>query len=549
MFREMAGLRDSGHHVEVQQEAELGTGTRSADRNRIWVGTLFGLGLLIRLYFAGFLFLDPDEALHYWVSLQPSAAAAYHATLSTAHPPLFILFLSYWRTFGHSEIMLRLPGVLAGLAFCWIIYRWVARIADEEVAGIALPFFLFTPSLIWLSAEVRQYWLLLLFIAIALYCFERALAEQSSRWMIGFAVALDFALATHYSSLLFALIMGIYALIRLGSVRGNRKLLLACALGQLSALIEVGIFFQTHISLLKKSGLPQEIADTWLRKSIFHSGEDHLISFLARNTVRLFRYLFGNGIVGALGLTVFVVGVLLVFRKTGREKSIRALIILPFVIVALAGLQGLYPYGGTRHDVFLAPFAILGISLALSCWTDRASVRTVAIVLALALANIFSSPAGPFIKPRDHLKSHMTDAISTLRSNPPGSVVFTDYEGGLVLGYYLCDRAIVQPVPPYEPLSPSSCGQLSVVAEAPSGSAIGQQWKFQASDIAEKISEVGRVYGLAPNTDLLLFRAGWSVSSDIELIQAFRKLGCDSPQYFGKNVMVCRIEVAGGRSH
>ena len=542
----MAGLSDSVHHAELRTETVLDAGLPSRQGHRIWLAALFGVGLLARLYFAGFLFLDPDEALHYWVSLQPSIASAYHATLSTAHPPLFILFLYYWRTLGHSEIMLRLPGVLAGLAFCWIAHRWVARVADEHLAAIALPLLLFTPSLIWLSAEVRQYWLLLLLIAVALYCFERAVAEQSIRWMVGFTIALDLALATHYSSLLFALTMGIYALIRLGKIRGNRKLLVACALGQVSALIIVGVFFKTHISLLKESGLPQEIADTWLRKSIFHSSDDHVIPFLARNTVRFFRYLFGNGIVGAVGLAAFVVSVLLVFRKTGRDKSSRALIVLPFAIAVLAALQGLYPYGGTRHDIFLAPFAIVGISLALSYWTVRYWIRSAAILLVLGLANVFPSPAGPFIKPRDHLRSHMTDAIVALRSNAPGSIIFTDYEGGLVLGYYLCDHAVVQPVPPYQPLSRSSCGQLTVVSEAPSGSTIGQQWRFQAGEFAEKVQEIETLYALSPGTELLVFRAGWSVSSDV--MQTFQKLGCNSPQYFGRNVMVCRIKLSGARS-
>ena len=555
MFRNMPG--DSVDHAELQP-GEVGAGLLSSSRHSTWLVSLFAVGLLARLYFAGFLFLDPDEALHYWVSVQPSLAATYHATLSTAHPPLFIIVLYYWRALGHSEIMLRLPGVLAGLAFCWIAYRWIGRVAGLEIADIALPFLLFTPSLIWLSAEVRQYWLLLLFISIALYCFERAVAEQSIRWMIWFTLALDLSLASHYSSLLFALTMGIYGLVRLSSVGGNRKFLLACALGQLSALTEVGIFFKTHISLLRKAGLPQEIADTWLRKSIYHPGEDHVISFLLRNTVRFFRYLFGNGIVGAVGLAAFALGMFLVCRKSGRKspgnlgilparlavlnKSLGVLLVLPFAIAALAALEGSYPYGGTRHDVFLAPFAILGIGIALSSWKPRLPwIRTAAVVLVLALANVLPSPAGPFIKPKDQAKSLMSGAVSELRNSPPGSIVFTDYEGGLMLSYYLCDRPAVELVPPYQPFLQSSCGHLTVITAAPSGSAIGQQWTFRASDFASEAKEISRLYSLPADADLLVFRAGWSISSDVELVKAFESSGC-APRNFGHNVLVCRMK-------
>jgi hypothetical protein len=586
MFRNMAG--DSVQLTEIQQPAQGEAKPLSPGHRRIWIALLFGCSLLARLYFAGFLFLDPDEALHYWVSVQTSIAAAYHATLSTAHPPLFILLLYCWRGLGHSEIMLRLPGILGGLAFCWITYKWMARLAHQRTAEIALPLLLFTPSLMWVSAEVRQYWLLLLFISLALYCFERAAAEQSLRWMIGFTLALDFALASHYSSLLFALTMGIYALIRLGSIPGNRKLLAACALGQLSALTEVGIFFKTHISLLKRSGLPQEIADTWLRKSIFHPAEDHVISFLARDTIRLFRYLFGNGIVGAVALAVFALGMFLVFRKRGdkhiaaatcrqsagrpspprrgrgglstisgqalgpaagllalrnfaSDNSTALLIVLPFAITVLAALAGVYPYGGTRHDLFLAPFAILAISIALTFWKIRPWIRSAAILFVMALANIFPSPAGPFIKPGDHSKSRMASAMAALRKNPPGSVIFTDYEGGLMLSYYLCGHAAVQVVPPYQPFSRSSCGQLYVIAEAPSGSVIGQEWMFRASDFAQKSRQVVSLYGLQPDADLIIFRAGWTVKSDVELLNAFATLGCNAPERFGRNVLLCRI--------
>ena len=77
-------------------------------------------GFLLRLSLAWFTFLNPDEILHYLLANQPSLQQAYHASLTTAHPPLLILFLYYWRMIGHSELILRLPAVLAGTVFCWI---------------------------------------------------------------------------------------------------------------------------------------------------------------------------------------------------------------------------------------------------------------------------------------------------------------------------------------------------------------------------------------------------------------------------------------------
>ena len=177
--------------------------------NLLYGGVLV-FGFLIRLGFAKCLFLNPDEAWHYLLSVQPSLHAAYQAALTTAHPPLLILFLHYWSRVGTSELVLRLPGVFAGIAFCWITVRWLELIIDRETSRLALPIVAFAPPLISLSAEVRQYWLLLLFVAAALYCLERGMLDRSKMWMLGFSTSLCLALFSHYSAAFFALSMGIY---------------------------------------------------------------------------------------------------------------------------------------------------------------------------------------------------------------------------------------------------------------------------------------------------------------------------------------------------
>src|ERR1700721_1204468 len=80
-------------------------------------------GLSARLFEAWTHFLNPDEALHFLLASQPSVGLAYKAALTNAHPPLLILVLHYWRALGHSELMLRMPSVLAGTACCWITYQ------------------------------------------------------------------------------------------------------------------------------------------------------------------------------------------------------------------------------------------------------------------------------------------------------------------------------------------------------------------------------------------------------------------------------------------
>ena len=114
-------------------------------------------GFLLRLIGACATFLNPDEILHYLLSDQTSVGLAYKASMTTAHPPLLILLLYYWRLLGHSEWILRLPSVLAGTAFCCMMFLWLNKVTNRFTALAGLALLLFSPSLIYLSSEVRQY--------------------------------------------------------------------------------------------------------------------------------------------------------------------------------------------------------------------------------------------------------------------------------------------------------------------------------------------------------------------------------------------------------
>ena len=154
----------SGH-----QTLQAGVDSHDEEPSSRWSSSLplwlVALGLMLRCANAWYRFLNADEALHYLLSVQPSLAATYRASLTTAHPPLLIVWLHYWGMLGHSEFFLRLPCVLAGTLFCWVVFCWLRRVTNASTALIALTLLLFSPALIPLTSEVRQYSFLLLFCA------------------------------------------------------------------------------------------------------------------------------------------------------------------------------------------------------------------------------------------------------------------------------------------------------------------------------------------------------------------------------------------------
>ena len=117
--------------------------------------------------------------------------------------------------------------------------------------------------------------------------------------MILFSLSLYGALLTHYSALLFAGTMGLYMLVRLRPYARRGRLVVVWGAGQIGGIAIAAYYLLTHVARLRKSGMAQQIAETWLRKSTFHAG-DHVVVFAVAQTLRVFTYLLSHGLVGTL---------------------------------------------------------------------------------------------------------------------------------------------------------------------------------------------------------------------------------------------------------
>ncbi|MGH9538895.1 MAG: glycosyltransferase family 39 protein [Terriglobales bacterium] len=502
-------------------------------------------GFLVRLVPARLTFLNPDEVLHYFLSREPSLRATYQASLTTAHPPLLILLLHYWQLFGHSELFLRLPSLLAGLAFAWMMFLWLRRIADRSTAITGLVLLLFSPALISVSSEVRQYALLLCFAAISLYLLDRAIEENSAAMMLLSSGALYLALLVHYSSLIFAFTLGVYTLWRLRATRSNTKVVAVWVAGQVVALALSAFLYKTHLATLQHSVLRQEIADTWLRNSIFHPGQGQVALFVVSRTVRLFRYLFSNGTIGVLALMVFIYGIGFLLLnpephppdRKPAPRQLALLFALPFLLTAAAAVTGLYPYGGTRHDIFLAAFAMSGVSFGLARLKIPQEWLLLAVLsIALAIGNLIPFPTPPYIKPENQDRRLMNAAMAWLhREALPGSVLLTDYEGGLMLSYYPCHDRVIE-IKTTHAFLHSSCGDYRVVASSP------DLWSYDPRTLPAGLQELQLESKAGGETTVLLFQAGWIDDRQAEWITQLSQLGCRNPQLFGQNIFFCRIK-------
>ncbi len=514
---------------------------------------LLGLVLLAafaaRLYEAAAYFLNPDEAMHFVEASQPSLALAYKAALTNAHPPLFILLLYSWRGLGHSELILRLPSALAGVACCWFIYLWLKLVMDRKAAFLGLLLMAFSPAFIRLSAEIRQYALLLFFMAACLYLAERAVRENSASLMLLYSLSLYGALLVHYSGLLFAFLMGVYLLVRLYPFRERSALAASWAAGQVGGVAIGGYFILTHLLRLREGSMLGGEYDAFLSRFVFHPGEQNAIVFTAAKTLQVFTYFFSHGLIGSLGLLAFLCGLVLLWR--GRDggmesgsgsRGLALLIVFSFVVNWVPALLGKYPYGGTRHSAFLFPFTVAAMSYGLSYWLNRKFwCLVLGVTIALLVCNFFPAPP-PGIRPKDHARLLMREAVDSFRrSAPPGAIVIADYQSALLLGYYVCGHGVVQTFLPMQPLFRAECGAYSVISPS------SNEFRFSGVEITGQLQSIVAKYGVGVETKLWLFSAGWIADSAPELEKELVKFGCPAPRKYGENIFWCEIAIEGLR--
>ena len=538
------------NHSRQDPQSELESQPGGNQRSVSWFETHSNLSallivtaaLLVRLRAASGTFLNPDEALHYLLANQSSCLLAYQASLTNAHPPLLTFVLYFWRGVGTSEFILRLPSVIAGTAFCWVFFKWLSRILGPVTGFIGLILASFLPPMIELSAEVRQYALLLFFLAGTAYLLERALKENSAAVMLLSAISLYLALLSHYSAILFAVALGVYSLLRVITRRPSVEFCMAWTSGQAGAVGLIGALYVSHISKLKGDYASGTI-NGWLGNSFFRAGHDNPLLFAIARTGGVFQYVFGQLAIGDLAFVAFIAGVVLLWkenispgRSTVSSGELVALLVLPFVIGAGASIARIYPYGGTRHSAFLIMFAVAGVSFLLAKFAKQQIARGIMIALLIvATCNLLGKPHRPYILREDQCRMQMVRALGFIHAQVPQSdLIFVDYQTRLLLGYYLCPE---QPVPfsaPVGSLEQFLCNGYRVVAAAPN------LYIFSAENFP-MWNKLLRDVPLKSGQAVWIVQAGWEVDLARELLSTVSEFHELTPQSFGRNISIFKL--------
>ncbi len=406
------------------------------------VAAVLLLSLAIRVYFAATARLNPDEGFHFLFAHQPGLQEVRLETVTAMHtyPPLYVFLLHFILMAGQSEFLLRLPTLFFGTAFLAFAFLWTRQLFGFRAGMTALALLSFSPGLVSLGFEVRNYALFLAAMTVSLYGLERALEDRSAKWLTIAMLSEYVSILTNYSAIWFCAVLGVYILGQIGKRRLNARLTSYWALYQLGALGIYAWLYDTHIRTLRGSANEGALR-TFLRESYYWPETDNPISFVIRQTVAVFRYLLELPPLAVAGALLFTGA--LAWLASGRDRTVRdgparsLLLGLPLALGCATALAGLFPYGNSRHSALFQPFLAAGLGYAVA----RLAGNRKAVIALLSLAVIpwawASYHRAPYIPGPAGSRQAMTAAVSSIRSLPKGSAVFTDHPGLIQLGYYL----------------------------------------------------------------------------------------------------------------
>jgi hypothetical protein len=399
------------------------------------IGVVLVAGFVLRLRLALDAAFNPDEALHAVLAFGTWDQTLQNA-LRVTHPPLLAMVTYLVARVSHAELALRTVPLLAGSLFPLLLFFWIRR-AVGELAGLgAFVVLTLSPNLIGLSAQVRSYTLALLFLAAALVVLEEGLERDRWEWMAGFSVLLWLCVASDYSTAWAVGGLGVYTLFRLGGCSGAVKVVWVA--GQAGAVGLYGLLYVIQVRRFRGGGVETDAVTGWLRGAFPKPGG--MLLFPIANTAKQFKYLTGSTVVGGVGLVLFTVAIVLLWRVR-RTRALGALLLVPFLLAMAGAYVRIFPYGASRHTVVLGVLGAIGIATLLEYVPRRIGVT---LLMGMLVAGVLWQME-PNTETFPVSRNEVTQCVDYMRAAiPRGTPVFADQAIVHLLTYYAGDT---QPPP------------------------------------------------------------------------------------------------------
>lgn len=341
-----------------------------------------------------------DEAVQA-VTAQQSFGYIFQELTGDFHPPLYhILIYRISRILGFSEVALRFPSVLFGVATIYLVYLIAKEIFSPKIKlsifhyqfsipEMAALFLATAPLHIYYSQEARMYAMTTFFAALSMYCFLKMIKNQRLA-RVGYVFSTILLLYSDYFGLLILLAQAVAIL-----VKKKHSQLVICLIPLLSL-----IPWLPMVRVQLESGLQAtQVLPEW--------GRLVNLSFLKALPLTFIKFSLGRITIFNKKIYAIVAGLLfaiyggVIFRGLKRNRQLLILFWLFIPVVSAWLLSFFVPnYQPFRLLLVLPAFYLL---LAHGAFRFPAIVIYIIIVIILGvnLASTFVYYANPYFHRED----------------------------------------------------------------------------------------------------------------------------------------------------
>jgi hypothetical protein len=236
---------------------------------------------------------------------------------------------------------------------------------------------------------------------------------------------------------------------------------------------------------------------------------------------------------------------LLLFEEPASETTPPSrlsgiLLLLPFVLNCAAVKAGLYPYGRTRQCVFLAIFAIAGVSVFLArIAKQKAGPAVVLAVVVVVLCHVFGTLQGRDMLPlADQRHEYMDQAMEFIhREVSSEDLIFVDAATRLQLAHYLCRQERVDIDHSVAGFESFQCDAFRVISTGPN------EGVLTADTFANKWQEMVCISSRTPGSKVWIFQGGWATGLGESLRDRSPEFSDIQPHSFGRYLEIFKLEV------
>lgn len=471
--------------------------------------------------------LSPDDVLILGIAQSETLGELFENASREVHPPMFYLVLRMVALFGSDEVFLRAVMMALGLLSIPVVYFAGVRFIPSKVGAVAMGLAAaLSPGALLETTTLRHYSLVVLLSSVGWFLFLWYRESRKSSVLYGYGALVLLGILTHYSQLILFGAIGVAHLIVLLSAKDTRKYAIRfCAVNVPGAL--VGLYFVwAHVTKQWMGSGHYDYIVNHAYRLIFPTDAEMWLN----NTVDLGTWLSMAHVPGNVAGVLAILG--LVILRFGRGRGLLAVILCVIGFQVIGTTTKAYPFGSTRHCLYLLPIFAFALGVGVGAPIDWAlrkvkksqrSARSM-ITRVILLVGVSVPMTYTYVRDRSYrdsvpahasypvLSSDFAQLMSKLNEQVrPGMSIVTNRQSSMYLRYETKNISGMQVVDvlykiPYRGADFYYLDDKSVAHDPPTLGAL-----------IEAVVHHGKI---RPSQPVYLFTVGWNMSTIESLSQS-----------------------------